>query len=48
MTGVDNGVRNNRLGAPGGYFGSALVVDVTDGSTTTLALPERVLRGVEC
>ena len=44
MTGVDNGVRNNRLGAPGGYFGNALVVDVTDGSTTTLALPERVLR----
>lgn len=30
--------------APGGYFGRALVVDVTDGSATTLELPERVLR----
>ena len=29
---------------PGGYFGNALVVDVTDGSTTTLPLPEDVLR----
>jgi aldehyde:ferredoxin oxidoreductase len=29
---------------PGGYFGKALVVDVTDGSATTLELPERVLR----
>src|SRR6201994_4123029 len=44
MTGVYDGVRNYHHGAPGGYFGSALVVDVTDGSTTTLALPERVLR----
>src|SRR6478609_9072033 len=44
MTDVYNGLRDNHLGAPGGYFGNALVVDVTDGSTTTLALPERVLR----
>ena len=44
MTGVYDGVRNYHLGAPGGYFGNALVVDVTDGSTTTLPLPERVLR----
>src|SRR6478735_6133655 len=44
MTDVYNGLRNNHLGAPGGYFGNALVVDVTDGSTTTLQLPERVLR----
>src|SRR6478736_89440 len=44
MTDVYNGLRNNHLGAPGGYFGNALVVDVTDGSTTTLPLPERVLR----
>ena len=44
MTDVYDGLRNNHLGAPGGYFGNALVVDVTDGSTTTLALPERVLR----
>ena len=44
MTDVYNGLRNNHLGPPGGYFGNALVVDVTDGSTTTLALPERVLR----
>src|SRR6201988_2810201 len=44
MTGVDNGVRNNRLGAPGGYFGQALVVDVTDGTAATLPLPDKVLR----
>src|SRR6476619_2141905 len=44
MTDVYNGLRNNHLGAPGGYFGNALVVDVTDGSATTVALPERVLR----
>ena len=44
MTDVYNGLRNNHPGPPGGYFGNALVVDVTDGSTTTLALPERVLR----
>jgi aldehyde:ferredoxin oxidoreductase len=31
-------------GTPGGYFGKALVVDVADGATTTLDLPERVLR----
>lgn len=30
---------------PGGYFGNALVVDVTDGSTATLPLPDEVLRG---
>jgi len=30
--------------APGGYFGAALVVDVADGSTRTLPLPERVMR----
>ena len=29
---------------PGGYFGQALVVDVTDGSSTTLPLPSEVLR----
>jgi aldehyde:ferredoxin oxidoreductase len=29
---------------PGGYFGQALVVDVSDGSTTTVPLPEQVLR----
>ena len=28
----------------GGYFGRALVVDVTDGTSTTLPLPEEVLR----
>jgi aldehyde:ferredoxin oxidoreductase len=28
----------------GGYFGRALVVDVTDGSAATLPLPDRVLR----
>jgi aldehyde:ferredoxin oxidoreductase len=28
----------------GGYFGQALVVDVTQGETTTLPLPDRVLR----
>src|ERR1700750_1358972 len=44
MTDVYDGLRNNHLGPPGGYFGNALVVDVTDGSTTTLPLPERVLR----
>src|SRR6478735_2761983 len=44
MTDVYNGLRNNHLGAPGGYFGNALVVDVTDGSTTTLELPDRLLR----
>jgi len=32
-------------GAPGGYFGRALIVDVTDGSTETLDLPSSVLRG---
>jgi aldehyde:ferredoxin oxidoreductase len=30
--------------APGGYFGRALVVDVTDGSTEALALDEETLR----
>jgi aldehyde:ferredoxin oxidoreductase len=30
--------------APGGYFGRALVVDVSDGATDTLPLGERVLR----
>jgi aldehyde:ferredoxin oxidoreductase len=30
--------------APGGYFGRALVVDVTDGSAEVLALPDEVLR----
>ena len=29
----------------GGYFGQALVVDVTDGTSETLPLPEEVLRG---
>jgi aldehyde:ferredoxin oxidoreductase len=29
----------------GGYFGNALVVDVSDGSTRTVALPDDVLRG---
>ncbi|MPY79078.1 MAG: aldehyde:ferredoxin oxidoreductase [Actinophytocola sp.] len=29
---------------PGGYFGRALVVDVTDGSTSVLPLPDDVLR----
>ena len=29
---------------PGGYFGRALVVDVTDGSSRLLPLPEQVLR----
>jgi aldehyde:ferredoxin oxidoreductase len=28
----------------GGYFGNALVVDVTHGESVTLPLPERVLR----
>src|SRR5215813_5786177 len=31
--------------APGGYFGRALVVDVRTAATTTLPLPEDVLRG---
>ncbi|MCW2680697.1 MAG: Aldehyde ferredoxin oxidoreductase, partial [Frankiales bacterium] len=30
--------------APGGYFGRALVVDVSDGSSRVLPLPEQVLR----
>ncbi len=30
---------------PGGYFGQALVVDVTAGTSQTLPLPEQVLRG---
>ncbi len=30
---------------PGGYFGQALVVDVTAGTCETLPLPEQVLRG---
>jgi aldehyde:ferredoxin oxidoreductase len=30
---------------PGGYFGRALVVDVSDGSSRVLPLPEEVLRG---
>jgi aldehyde:ferredoxin oxidoreductase len=30
---------------PGGYFGQALVVDATDGSSRTLPLPDEVLRG---
>ena len=29
----------------GGYFGQALVIDVTDGTSETLPLPEEVLRG---
>jgi aldehyde:ferredoxin oxidoreductase len=29
---------------PGGYFGRALIVDLDDGSATTLALPEDILR----
>ena len=29
---------------PGGYFGQALVVDVTDATTRTLPLPDDVLR----
>jgi aldehyde:ferredoxin oxidoreductase len=29
---------------PGGYFGQALVVDVTDGTSATLPLPEDILR----
>ncbi len=29
---------------PGGYFGKALVVDVSDGTSRTLELPEKVLR----
>lgn len=33
-----------RSRVPGGYFGRALVVDVGDGSTRVLPLPERVLR----
>jgi aldehyde:ferredoxin oxidoreductase len=31
--------------APGGYFGRALVVDATDGSSRILPLPDEVLRG---
>src|SRR3712207_5952194 len=31
-------------GAPGGYFGNALVVDVSDGSSEELELPGEVLR----
>src|SRR5215217_1750681 len=31
--------------APGGYFGRALVVDVTDATAATLPLPDDVLRG---
>jgi aldehyde:ferredoxin oxidoreductase len=31
--------------APGGYFGRALVVDATDGSSRVLPLPDDVLRG---
>jgi aldehyde:ferredoxin oxidoreductase len=34
-----------RMAAPGGYFGQALVVDVTDGSAAALPLPHAVLRG---
>ena len=30
---------------PGGYFGRALVVDATDGSSRTLPIPDDVLRG---
>jgi aldehyde:ferredoxin oxidoreductase len=30
---------------PGGYFGQALVVDVTSGTSRSLPLPDRVLRG---
>ena len=30
--------------APGGYFGQALLVDVTDGTSVTLPLPDEVLR----
>ena len=30
--------------AAGGYFGQALVVDVTDGTSATLPLPEHILR----
>jgi aldehyde:ferredoxin oxidoreductase len=30
--------------APGGYFGRALIVDVTDGTSATLPLPDAVLR----
>ena len=30
--------------APGGYFGRALVIDVSDGSSRVLPLPEQVLR----
>jgi aldehyde:ferredoxin oxidoreductase len=32
-------------GAPGGYFGRALVVDASDASTEVLPLPDDVLRG---
>ena len=29
---------------PGGYFGRALVIDASDGSSERIELPERVLR----
>jgi aldehyde:ferredoxin oxidoreductase len=38
QTEADGGVH------PGGYFGRALVIDVTDGSASTLELPDAVLR----
>jgi aldehyde:ferredoxin oxidoreductase len=36
--------RSDRVEHPGGYFGRALIVDVTDGSSSILELPPAVLR----
>ncbi|HEV3378681.1 MAG TPA: aldehyde ferredoxin oxidoreductase family protein, partial [Thermoleophilaceae bacterium] len=42
--GVERRAAATHATAPGGYFGRALVVDVSDGATQTLPLGERLLR----
>jgi aldehyde:ferredoxin oxidoreductase len=41
---ADERVEATTARVPGGYFGRALVVDVTDGTSRTVELPDRVLR----
>jgi aldehyde:ferredoxin oxidoreductase len=44
MSSTDPQAQADGAERPGGYFGRALVVDVTDGSSSTLELPPEVLR----
>ncbi|HEX6654375.1 MAG TPA: aldehyde ferredoxin oxidoreductase family protein [Thermoleophilaceae bacterium] len=45
MSRVAPAALSSATGAPGGYFGRALVVDVGTGAAETVELPEHVLRG---